>query len=108
MPKYIGREKYINNEDQYSEMLEGRDVSNIEHFLTFIIGEKYNTNYSSRDYVWKKGDKLYKLAYRFYGDLQYWWVIALWNNKPTDAHYSVGDVIEIPLLPEEIYADIVS
>jgi len=107
MPKYIGRRKYNNDEDQYSDFLEDRGVTNIEHYLTFVLGENYETNFPARQHVWKRGDKLYKLAYQYYGDLKYWWIIALWNNKPTDAHYTVGDAIEIPFPPEEIYASIV-
>ena len=108
MPKYIGREIYNNNEDQYSDFLEDRGVTSIEHYLTFVLGENYDTSFPTRQHVWKKGDKLFKLAYQYYGELKFWWIIGLWNNKPTDAHYTLGDVIEIPFPPEDIYASIVS
>ena len=43
------------------------------------------------------GDKMYKYAHEIYGDAEYWWVIAWFNNKPTDMHCKVGDVLTIPV-----------
>lgn len=50
----------------------------------------------AHDRVWSLGDKMYKLAYEHYGSTAYWWVIAWYNNKPTDAHINLGEVIMIP------------
>jgi nucleoid-associated protein YgaU len=47
-------------------------------------------------YVWSMGDRYYKLAYRFYGDSKDWWVIAKFNQKPTESHVKIGDIILIP------------
>ena len=47
-------------------------------------------------HIWKLGDRYYKLAHKHYGDPQMWWVIALYNQRPTEAHVSVGDVVFIP------------
>jgi hypothetical protein len=46
--------------------------------------------------VYTMGDRLYKFAYEYYGDVDYWWIIAWYNNKPTDAHFKIGDVVYIP------------
>jgi|TARA_Y100000289_G_scaffold65800_1_gene80245 hypothetical protein len=46
--------------------------------------------------IFKSGDKMYKFAYDFYGDTDHWWIIAWYNNKPTDAHFKVGDTVYIP------------
>lgn len=46
--------------------------------------------------IYTMGDKLYKFAYEYYGDVDYWWIIAWYNNKPTDAHFKIGDVVYIP------------
>ena len=45
---------------------------------------------------WQTGDRLEKIASQAYGDGSYWWIIARYNNKPTDAHYAVGDQVLIP------------
>jgi len=46
--------------------------------------------------IYTMGDRLYKFAYEYYGDVDYWWVIAWYNNKPTDGHFEIGDVVYIP------------
>lgn len=46
--------------------------------------------------VYTMGDKLYKFAYEYYGNTDYWWIIAWYNNKPTDAHFNIGDIVYIP------------
>jgi len=47
--------------------------------------------------LWTTGDRLCKLAGKYYGNSQYWWVIGYFNNKPTDAHFKLGDVVYIPV-----------
>jgi|TARA_Y100001973_G_C5186160_1_gene327981 hypothetical protein len=49
------------------------------------------------NYVWKYGDRYYNLANQFYGMSEYWWVIAWWNARPTEANILPGDVIVIPI-----------
>ncbi len=48
-------------------------------------------------HVWGLGDRYYKLAHRYYGDTKMWWIIAWFNNKPTEAHINIGDTITIPM-----------
>ena len=38
-------------------------------------------------------------SYLYYNDSKYWWTIALTNSKPTDAHFSIGDIVYIPENP---------
>ena len=40
---------------------------------------------------------MYKYAHEIYGSTQYWWIIAWFNNKPTDIHCKIGDVIYVPV-----------
>ena len=46
--------------------------------------------------VYKLGDRLYKFAHKYYGNPEYWWIIAWYNNKPTDSHFRIGDTVYIP------------
>jgi hypothetical protein len=46
---------------------------------------------------WTLGQRLYKLAYKHYGDSQYWWLIALFNNVATEADLQFGQVIKVPM-----------
>jgi len=48
-------------------------------------------------HTWKVGDRLYKLAHKYYGDSKLWWVISYYNKAPTEAHFALGDIVEIPL-----------
>lgn len=97
MPIYPKGEKAVNANEFYSELFERRGVERVQQFKTI----KFNPDLASRPYsvtrhVWSAGDKYYKLAYEHYGSLKYWWVIALFNGKPTDAHVEYGDEILIP------------
>ena len=47
-------------------------------------------------HIWKSGDRYYKLAFEHYGNSSYWWIIAYFNNKPTESLIHVGDTIMIP------------
>lgn len=60
------------------------------------VVDKTKLDFSYQEYQWKYGDKLYKIAHKFYGDPKLWWIIARINLKPTDSHYSIGDVLIIP------------
>ena len=53
-------------------------------------------------HVWKTGDRYYKLAATYYGRPELWWAIALYNEKPTEAHIRFGDIIRVPM-PIETY-----
>ena len=54
------------------------------------------SNFDRVSHIWKVGDKYYKLAAEHYGDPTKWWVIALYNQRPTEAHVTVGEVIFVP------------
>ena len=55
-------------------------------------------------HIWRMGDRYFKLATQYYGDATYWWVIAWFNQKPTEMHLSAGDPVYIPLPLEEAVA----
>ena len=59
--------------------------------------EELRTELTFVERVYGHGDKVYKYAYELYGDTEYWWIIAWFNNKPTDTHCSIGDIIHIPM-----------
>ena len=77
----------------------GRDV--IDQFETLrlnqISSEDIREELTSVERVYSMGDKLYKYSYEFYGSVEYWWVIAWYNNRPTDTHCKIGDTIHIPM-----------
>jgi len=54
------------------------------------------TNFNVVVHVWSTGDRYFKLAHEYYGDPEMWWVIALYNQKPTEFHVKLGDILYIP------------
>tara|TARA_B100001123_G_C14864889_1_gene849540 strand:- start:255 stop:584 length:330 start_codon:yes stop_codon:yes gene_type:complete len=107
MPKYGRRKSFMNNYDLYSSLLEPRGVEGISQYDTFTFSKKIiKSSYAVREHVWSKGDRLYKIAHKYYGDDEFWWIIALWNGKPTDADYVYGATVYIPFPPMKIYREL--
>jgi len=103
--RYDKRKVFANTNKLYDNMFEERNVNLIRHYSTPEI------NYPSVDeiksltrirHIWSTGDRYYKLAIQYYNSAQYWWVIALFNKKPTDADVNAGDLIYIPLPLQDI------
>jgi len=98
--RYLNRAIRINDIEFYKEFLEQRNIRQLEQYLTPIFPEITPTRRQSlgtSKHVWKRGDKLYKLASAHYGDPTLWWLIAWYNEKPTEAHFHIGDIVFIPL-----------
>jgi len=99
------REVFKNQTNQYRKLIQERGRTYINQYETPRL-----QNVAPEDYVelsvirkiWKTGDKLYKLAHLYYNNAELWWVIALFNSKPTESHFKVGDTVYIPTSLEEI------
>tara|TARA_R100001594_G_C3954876_1_gene243907 strand:- start:424 stop:759 length:336 start_codon:yes stop_codon:yes gene_type:complete len=103
--RYDTRKIFFNEEPFYDEVFEERGVKGIRHYASAIL--KYPSLRDMRDltlknHVWVVGDRYYKLAISNYGDASYWWVIALFNQRPTEANWTVGDVVQIPFPLEKV------
>ncbi len=99
--RYTGRKlKQTTVDDKmYKKLLDEREVKKIRHYDTPVLSHpsvKERENLTQHIHVWKVGDRYYKLAHQYYGDSRYWWVIAQWNLKPTEAHLNIGDSVRIP------------
>tara|TARA_Y100001973_G_scaffold104310_1_gene173882 strand:- start:1014 stop:1358 length:345 start_codon:yes stop_codon:yes gene_type:complete len=105
MPRH-GTENLIENtEELYEEILEGRGLTKITHYRTPRwpkLTAKVRSRFVRQRHTWKLGDKYYKLANQYYGDPKLWWVIAWYNEKPTEGHVKSGDTIYIPTPIEEV------
>ena len=103
MPKYNNSEIARNTSDLYKEFLEKRGYpKGIVHFRTKFFGKNAIGGAASTEHIWSMGDRFYKLSYKHYGVYKYWWVIALFNGVPTEAHLTYGDTILIPDNPRTI------
>tara|TARA_R100000152_G_C6781471_1_gene216033 strand:+ start:3564 stop:3905 length:342 start_codon:yes stop_codon:yes gene_type:complete len=98
--RYEKRTISLNNTSFYSDLMFKRGTVQIRQFLTGEITyptvEQIRT-LTIKNHHWKTGDHYSKLAHKFYGDATYWWVIAIFNKKPTEASIEYGDRIYIPL-----------
>lgn len=98
--RYNRRSTKKNSDDMYFDYFEKRDVDFINHYSTpeFIGNDQYKISELGIKYhVWGQGDKVYKLAEKYYGDPSLWWVICKFNQKPTESHIKEGDRLLIPL-----------
>lgn len=97
MSRYNNNLIATNDLDIYQDTFKKRGVTKIRQYRTKAFR---NTNSDLLDYaerVWRDGDSFWKLSNKFYGNPDHWYVIARFNNTPTEAHVKVGDVIKIPI-----------
>lgn len=97
--RYSNRGLFLNSSETYKKVFKKRGVKQIAHYTYPVIpgiklGDVLEIGMDS--HVWKLGDKLHKLSSIYYGDPTYWWIIAWFNGKPTDSHYKIGDIVNIP------------
>ena len=97
MSRYNRRIIAINDLDQYRKTLDSRGVNRIEQYKTqtFKKFDIEDVEYVER--IWLDGDSFWKISDGFYGDPAHWYVIARFNNTPTEAHVKIGDIIKIPI-----------
>ena len=103
--RYNKQNIFTNEEKAYKRFLKMRGATLINQYDTpkFRFPDQNSmAKFSSIQHVWSLGDRYYKLSYAYYGNYDYWWVIALFNGKPTEGHLEYGDVLKIPTNPESI------
>jgi len=99
------REIFLNDHPIYKKLLTQRGVKVFRHYGRAKFGRisvEEIENLTIVDHIWKTGDALAKLSFKYYGDPRYWWVLGWFNKKPIDNFYKVGTVVHIPLPLEEI------
>jgi|TARA_Y100000296_G_scaffold1924_1_gene2128 hypothetical protein len=104
MPRY-NKYRILNNSSKYyAPLRESRGIKNIRHYETPQLNNPtvaQRSRLMTTSHIWKYGDRYYKLANKYYGDVRLWWVIAWYNSAPTEANLITGDVIAIPINIEE-------
>mgnify|MGYP001244990304 CR=1 FL=1 len=90
---------FRNSYPMYENVLEERGLKYVNQYGTSLLRQltkEQEENIMIKEVVWEVGDRLDKLASREYSDPTYWWLIARYNNKPTDAHFTRGDTVRVP------------
>ena len=99
MNRYSRRKKAINDVYQDDELFEKRGVQSIEQHTTAKFKDPTQEELSRIDYElhsWSTGERFFKLAQKYYNDHRYWYIIARFNNKPSEAQVEEGEQIKIP------------
>lgn len=100
------RDVLLNNHEFYYKKLKERGIKAFRHYskmkLTNISPEDMKS-LTILDHIFVTGDSLAKLAYKYYGDTRFWWIIAVFNKKPIDNLIKLGDTIHIPFPVEEAH-----
>lgn len=98
--RYKNRRVVKNEKELYSDTFKKRNVKFINQYSTAKYSYPDVNQYNDLTIIkhaWKEGDRFYKLAELYYGDARDWWIIARFNLKPTESHFEIGDIVEIPL-----------
>ncbi|MHA2060668.1 MAG: hypothetical protein ACW963_00035 [Candidatus Sifarchaeia archaeon] len=103
--RYDDRSQNLNNSDLYYNVFKKKGLRQIVQYDTAVltpITPEDMQKLTIIDHIWKRGDHFYKLAAQYYGDPTYWWVIAQFNNRPTEAGLAFGDIVLIPNPLEDV------
>lgn len=105
MSRYDGRTIYTNEHELWKQEIRKRGKKFILQFSTAELNhptpEQIN-ELSLLGHIWAIGDSFQKLGSTHYGDPEMWWIIAWFNQKPTDSHMKIGDTIYIPFPLEKL------
>jgi len=91
---------FSNNNELYDDILRRKRIRSARQYSTLVLERIQSTATNGIQevmHIWTTGDRYYKLASQFYGRAELWWVIALYNQKPTEGHLKRGDLIRIPV-----------
>ncbi|MCK9596346.1 hypothetical protein M0R19_04140 [Candidatus Pacearchaeota archaeon] len=102
--RYNDRNVDINRSPNYDQYFKDRRIKQIKQYTSPIL--TYPTNKFNSlnivNHIWDFTDRYFKLADKYYGNPKYWWVIAWFNQRPTEVGWTIGDTVLIPLPLEKI------
>ncbi len=105
MPRHGSESLKINSDELYEEFFEERGVNQILHYATPVwppLTAEIRSQLITVNHIWVQGDKYCNLANTYYGNSKLWWVIAWYNEKPTEAHVKPGNMLYIPQPIEKV------
>jgi hypothetical protein len=109
--RYDNRGVVINDDEQYANVFRRRGINFIRQYRTPSLRHPTPEEIGQLEeigHTWALGDRYFKLADEYYGDAGLWWVIAWFNQKPTEQHVQIGETIYIPMPLERVlqYMDV--
>ena len=107
MTTYSRDDPAVNNSEIYDDLFQKRGVKNITQYPTKIFSRTFkDKEISYYVHYWSQGDRYHKLASKFYGDYRLWWVIAMFNEQPSEGNINYGDKIMIPANANDVAGEI--
>ena len=103
--RYYKQNIFKNKNKAYKRFLKDRGMTEITQYDTPKFRHPSVSEiagFNTVNHIWTFGDHYYKLAEQYYSDPTKWWVIAFFNQKPTEFHVNFGDVIYIPTPLESV------
>lgn len=100
MSRYRDRKIVANDMNEYKNLFEPRNLKLLKHHRQeneLNLPDSFKDNIVIQQEIWSQDTKLHKLSYKYYRTTEYWWVIGLINNKPTDVEWQIGDVVSVPV-----------
>ncbi len=98
MPRHNKRRIFYNVGPYYEPIRRGQ--KKIQQYDTPIMRNPTVADRASiitNKHVWKYGDRLYNLSYKYYSDPTFWWIIAWWNGYGIEGDIKPGAILHIPL-----------
>jgi len=104
--RYDSRQLIYNEDEGYRKNLfQNRGVNRIVQYDTAQFSYPDIDDIAKLDVVtlrWNSASRLYNISNEYYGSPEYWWVIALYNQKPTEADFEIGDIFYVPRPLEDV------
>lgn len=101
--RYKNENKGLLDSDHYKNFLEDRGLKHAVILTSVNFKGLGRVEIAAGSYgYWNAGSSLHKISQDLYGTIEFWWTIGLLNGKPTDAHFSIGDEIIVPVYPDVI------
>ena len=104
--RYTRREIFLNEDEGYrKQFFIDRDIEQTFQYEMPKISFPSDEVIASLNnvlQVWGSTDKLYNISNKYYGSPNYWWVIAWYNEKSSEAEFKTGDQYYIPLPLDQV------
>ena len=97
--RYKNTGTVYNDTDEHATTIGRRGLFFIRHHRSMRFKEistQQEKRLVNKFHIWRQSDRFWKLSNKYYGDPGYWWVIARYNELPTESHLENGDTIIIP------------
>lgn len=98
--RYNQVKTFDNDNELYKKELSQKDKLFYRQYESVKLNMLLESDFEEFDiksHIWVQGDTFEKLSSLYYGNPRFWFLLAYFNNKPTEFHVENGGVIYIPM-----------